>query len=639
VNLLTKFKFIDMKPLFFVLIVLMCTPVFSQTKDVLLSTEVSDVTVFINGAQVTRKKSIELQPGTQLIKFTGLSPYIDAKSIQLKTNEKVIVLSVNHQFNFTDSVSKSKELNALFQKHEAILEKQNLEMVTLEIITEELAFLRDNRDIGGKNQELSLNNFRETSVFYKDKITTLKLKEIEVKKNIAKLKTEREAVDDQMSQISKEKTLPSGEVLAKLNVKALTKCDLELSYFVNNAGWFPTYDIRVQSIDEPVNLIYKANIRQNTREEWKNIKLKLSSTNPNLGNLAPQLQSYFLNYNSLPPKYNQNSNQISGRVVDADTKEALIGVSIMVKGSTIGTVADVNGAFSITMPNNKSQLTFSYIGYEPQTLFPGNQPMNVFLKPSAQSLDEVVVVGYGAAKSEFVESMTGRVSGLDVKIRGNSSINKSANAPLPVTQVENQTSFEFEIKMPYTINSDNQNTVVDIDNYNLDAAYEYYCVPKIDKDAFLMAQIVNWEKYNLMEGEANIFFENTFVGKSLLDVRYISDTLNISLGRDKNVVIKREKVKDQLTKQFLGSKKEETRTWQISLKNNKKQAISLKLFDQIPVSTLDEIEVTPVNISGAAFNKDNGEIKWDLKLEPAVKKDLILKYSVKYPKDRNLIIE
>ncbi len=75
------------------------------------------------------------------------------------------------------------------------------------------------------------------------------------------------------------------------------------------------------------------------------------------------------------------------------------------------------------------------------------------------------------------------------------------------------------------------------------------------------------------------------------------------------------------------------------MKNNKKQAISMKLFDQIPVSTVDEIEVTPINISGAVFDKEKGEIKWDLKLEPAAKKELQLKYSVKYPKDRNLLIE
>jgi uncharacterized protein (TIGR02231 family) len=154
-----------------------------------------------------------------------------------------------------------------------------------------------------------------------------------------------------------------------------------------------------------------------------------------------------------------------------------------------------------------------------------------------------------------------------------------------------------------------------------------------------MANIVDWEKYNLLEGEANIFFENTFVGKSILDVTFVSDTLSISLGRDKNVIVKRDKIKEFTTRQFLGSKKEETRTWQISVRNNKTKPIHMTLMDQVPVSTLEEIEVATENNSGGSYNKENGEVKWNFKLEPSAKKEFELKYKVKYPKDKFLHIE
>jgi len=178
-----------------------------------------------------------------------------------------------------------------------------------------------------------------------------------------------------------------------------------------------------------------------------------------------------------------------------------------------------------------------------------------------------------------------------------------------------------------------------MDKYDLPAEYEYYSAPKVDKDAFLLANIIDWEKYNLLEGEANIFFENTFVGKTILDVRYVSDTLNISLGRDKNVMVKRDKVQDFNKKQFFGNKKEDTRTWKIIVKNNKKQAINFVLLDQIPVSTLEEIEVIPENLSGGTLDKEKGEVKWKFTLKPADKNELELKYKVKYPKNRNLTIE
>jgi uncharacterized protein (TIGR02231 family) len=198
---------------------------------------------------------------------------------------------------------------------------------------------------------------------------------------------------------------------------------------------------------------------------------------------------------------------------------------------------------------------------------------------------------------------------------------------------------EFEIKTPYTIPSDGRNLTIDMESYSLPADYQYFCTPKIDRNAYLTARIVDWEKHNLLEGEANVFFEDTYTGKTLLDVRYMSDTLTISLGKDKGISIKREIQKQFTTKQFLGNKKEETRSWLISVRNNKQQSINILLSDQIPVSTLEEIKVDAINISNGNLDPETGIIKWEFQLKPAEKKDIDLKYSVSYPKYRTLIME
>ncbi len=193
--------------------------------------------------------------------------------------------------------------------------------------------------------------------------------------------------------------------------------------------------------------------------------------------------------------------------------------------------------------------------------------------------------------------------------------------------------------MPYSIESNSKNYVVDMTAYDVPTYYEYYCVPKIDKDAFLIGYVTNWEQYNLLEGEANIFFEETYIGKSILDVRFISDTLSLSLGRDKSVVVNREKVKDLTSKKLVGTKKENTRAWKISIKNNKSQAINMVLLDQVPVPTLEEIELDIEELSRGKRNKETGEIKWTLELDPGESHTIDLKYTLKYPKNRNLVIE
>jgi len=624
-------------------IILLSLPVLSQEKnELILKTNISEATVFINGAQVIRKKTVDLQPGETTLKFAYLSPYIDGKSVQVKVNGKVMVLSVNHQLNYTDSLKQSNEQEKLSTRLEDLNDKITLEKTNQDIIVAELNFLNENIKIGGVNQGINLTNLKETANYYRERVSALKLKENTVKKSLFNLNKEKEGLKKQENQLGKVKPTAVGEVLVKVDSKTAVKCEIELSYYVNNAGWYPSYDIRANTIEDPIQLIYKANIHQNTKEDWKNVKLKVSSANPNVGNVAPQLQTYLLNYYVKPPKYDGtvSSNQVGGKVLDQNTNEALAGANVFIKGTTIGTICDADGNYSLSIPNNGVQIEVSFIGYEKQIVPISGTQMNIYMKEDQRLLEEVVVVGYGTQNKSMGSALEGRMAGL--QIRGNSSEKdktKVKNLPLPTNQVENQTSVEFEIKTPYTVNSDNKNLTVEMDKYNLPAEFEYYSAPKVDKDAFLLANIIDWEKYNLLEGEANIFFENTFVGKTILDIRYVSDTLNISLGRDKSIVIKREKVKDFNKKQFFGNKKEDTRTWRIAIKNNKKQAIHFVLLDQIPVSTLEEIEVIPENLSGGTLDKEKGEVKWIFTLKPADKTELELKYKVKYPKDRNLTIE
>jgi hypothetical protein len=382
-------------------------------------------------------------------------------------------------------------------------------------------------------------------------------------------------------------------------------------------------------------LIYKANVKQDTKVDWNNVKLSFSSSNPNVSGVAPELKTYFLDYNTPPPSYNKNISSVSGKVLDADTREPLPFVSVVVHGTTIGAVSDFDGNYSITIPNYAEFLDFSYVGYLTKSVRITGSMMNINMQADVVGLEEVVVYESKVNKSD---RLAGTVAGVDVnssspKIRGTSG------EAVPVSRVDKQTTVSFEIKTPYTIKSDNKNYTVDMEVYDLPSIYQYYSVPKIDPDAFLIANITDWEKYNLLEGEANIFFEETYVGKTILDISYAMDTLQISLGRDKQVMVQREKMKDYTTKQFIGNKKEETRGWKTTVKNNKTQAINMILLDQVPISTLEEIEVTVINRSGAVQNAYTGEIKWEFSLEPNNSKEFELNYSVKYPKYKNLIIE
>lgn len=627
-----------MKSLIIALISLLSISLSAETlKELKVDTKVNEVTVFIEGAQISRHKTVDVPAGKSILKFEGLSPFIDAKSVQARIDGYVTVLSVNHQKNFVKKANKSEEINKLIAQFDAIDDELVIEYAYLSIIKEELAFLNENRNLGGRNEQVTVLNLQQASEYYGKRLKELKLASIDRNKTISDLEDQQEDLQNQINSISSVKETPTGEIIVKVEAKDATKAKVEISYVVSNAGWFPSYDIRAQSINEPIELIYKANVRQDTKEDWDNVTLSFSSSNPNVSGVAPALQTYFLNYYLAPPRYNSKmSNNIQGKIFDEDG-EALIGVVIKVEGTTIGAISGMDGSFSITIPNQNSMLSFSYIGMKTQVIRPKNNYMMVSMENDFQSLDEVVVIGYGSKKS-ITGAISGKMPGLhskneSIKVRGMSS------QTVAMDKVENQTSVEFKIEKPYTLKSNNKNLAVDMVVYEIPADYQYYCVPKVDKDAFLIAYITDWEKYNLLEGEANIFFENTYIGKTLLDVSYAQDTLELSLGRDKSVTIQREKKTDYKTKRFVGSKREDVRAWNILVKNNKSQDINMVILDQVPVSTIDEIEVEVLEKSGAQMDVESGEIKWEFDLESSAKKELELKYSVKYPKSKNLTIE
>ena len=151
-----------------------------------------------------------------------------------------------------------------------------------------------------------------------------------------------------------------------------------------------------------------------------------------------------------------------------------------------------------------------------------------------------------------------------------------------------------------------------------------------------MAEVSDWEKLNLLPGEANIIFEGTYVGKSFIDPATTNDTLNLTLGKDKRVVVKREKLTDYSSVKFLGLNKLQTITYDLTVKNNKKDPILLILKDQYPISTNKDIEVELLQSSDAANNTEIGVLTWKLQLAAGESKKVRISYSAKYPKGKVL---
>jgi uncharacterized protein (TIGR02231 family) len=518
---------------------------FGQTEK-LIDSKITNVTVFLNKAQVTREVKTRIEAGNAELVLSGLTSQLDPSSIQVAGKGSFLIMGIRHQQNYLNEFNVPPKLKVLKDSLSFYQKSLSLEQSKKEILNKEEQMLLSNQKIGGNNQNLTVAELKAMADFYRSRlgeIVTNRMSQDE------KMKSINEHILRLQKQINSENELYSkntSEIVISVSAKSATAATLEINYVVANAGWYPVYDLRAINTKSPVQLNYKANVFQRTGEEWKNVNLILSTANPNQSGLKPELYPWYLDFYN-PVAYQQYNKKTLGR-----------------------------GA--------RSEVQSEDMAFE----------MEVAASAPAGSMAEMV-----------------------------STVQTSLNT-------------EFQIALPYTVASSSKPTLVDIQNQEVKAEYSYSVVPKLDGDAFLIAKATGWEEYSLLPGEANIFFEGTFVGKTFIDPNAIGDTLSVSLGRDKRIVVKREELKDLTSKKLIGTNQREEHSWQISIRNTKTEAITITVDDQLPVTRNKDIEVNSLDNGGAKLDPVSGKLTWKLTLQPNETRKMVYRYEVKYPKDKQI---
>lgn len=197
---------------------------------------------------------------------------------------------------------------------------------------------------------------------------------------------------------------------------------------------------------------------------------------------------------------------------------------------------------------------------------------------------------------------------------------------------------DFVIKEKYSIPADNKPYLVDVNNYELPTTYKYYTIPKLECEAFLMANVVNWENVNIIDSYANIYYKGKYVGESFISTSDANDTLAFSMGRDAKINVSRVKKEDFNKKKWIGLNRTESFEYEIAVRNTYNTPIEIEIIDQVPVSQENDIEVELKNISNAELDEQSGRLKWKVKIDPKVTKRFETSFSVKYPRNKRVNI-
>lgn len=593
-----------------------------------IDSRIKKVTVYNEGATITRNANCQLRSGLNEIVIKNLPLSIDESSLRISVSQGATLLSEKVHREYFDI----QKINTYYDSLLLIIE-DSLEVVKIrqEVISGQIDILNINQEIPSSyNSTWDYQDIFKLSQEYGKQMTLLQKSLLQLKIIERGWANKKNALIKQKSIEGNQSKIGESHLRLSLSSESSRSIDIEIDYFVDEAGWSPSYDLRTSDINSQLKIIYKAAVFQNTGEDWNKINLSLSNAEPTADFSLPNLNRYqldFNNYYNYNTKPKINNNPIYGRVrgfVRDVSNEPLIGANVMIEGTSIGTITDIDGSFSIYVPKGSQFFEVSYTGYNKERVAINQNNLNIKLITS-ELLDEVVVTG-----------LASRASG--VSIRGYSSIEVAQEA-IPTQITKSQTSFSYDIDVLYDIPSSGEEQSVIIKTTDVDVQYEYITMPKLSEHAYLTARIKDWQKLDLLYGPANIIIDNRYSGKTYIGEEQINDDYILSLGKDDKIIVRRELKKDFEKKKWTGNNIVETRHWVTSIQNNRTTPVKIKVLDQYPISQNNAIKVELKQHDGAEINKDEGLLTWFTDLEPLSQSFYNNKYEVKYPKNRNLLID
>lgn len=599
----------------FIILAICCfsTIVLAQ-KPIFVNSKIKSVTVYSNSAELNHTASTILQVGVSEIIIKNVADFINESTIQIGAPAHVTVLSAQFTNNYISEYEIDETNPAIKKVRDSITYLQK-ELHKLEnektAFTKSIELLDKNQFVAGTNSGLNVAELMKLVDYYNLKHRDLRNAIQIVEEKEAKTNLKIEKLNNKLEiNTQKEESASQGKLVLQVMTDLTGAVNFDINYITANASWQPFYDLRADNINSPINLAYKAKVTQKTGVDWKKVKLTLSSGNPTQNNTAPILNAWFLRYGTL--KYKGYNNTSSNAIQSLQGRVS--GVAITESDGMVGATDIVKIRGNRTLDKNA----------EPLYVLNGNVISNdEFKSISPSSIKSMNVLKGEQATSLYGSEGTNGVIMITTK-----------NMDDYTTIEEQELNISFDIDIPYDILSNGKDHSVSLKDLKIPASYKYYAVPKVEKEAFLLAEISDYSKFNLLPGEANIIFEGMYVGKTSINPNQTADTLNLSMGRDKKIVVKREKLADKSGVKFLSGFKEQTFTYDITVKNNKKEAIQMLLKDQYPISTDKEITIELLDNGKAKENTETGILTWELKLDAGETKKFRISYKVRYPKDK-----
>lgn len=527
------------------------------------------IIVYTQGAQVHRSVNVTLQPGPNTVVFSGLENCINTSAIQASGNGNFIIADTQYEV-FYPELEKSKNTGDI--KYRKLIKQINDSIKEINFILDEIQAksevlsMEKNVLLGynlykGQSKKDSIALLKEGLLYLREKLNNINAEQFKLRKERTLLELKLNGLNERIGIINSElaNANPSNptekidyRIILNVIADQASPAILSLNYYITNAGWSPSYDLRATSSESNIKLTHKAMIHQQSGNDWSNVKLVLSTANPNRSYSIPSLNPWYLSY------------------------------------------------------------------YKPNRVQYENRP------------------AAGTVYKEKVEVDTKKMA--YSSIAGTEDYSEAQQAYNYTTVNENLIETEYEIKLNYNIPSDGKTHYAVILSKDLKTLYRYKSIPKLNSNVYLTALLPNWEDAIMISGQASIYYDGSFIGSTVLSPAGTDDTLQLSLGIDKNIAIKRQKVKDKCVEKILDNDKVHQFYYEITIRNGRSNKIEIEIEDQLPMSQDKSILIEHKDLSNAKYDELTGLLKWRFNVAAKDSKKINFVYQIKAPKTMPLAL-
>jgi uncharacterized protein (TIGR02231 family) len=539
---------------------------------VTVKSSLHSVTVYTQGAQLQHKANYTVKAGVSEVIVEGISPQISAGTIQVKATGAVVILDSKYEYYYPQP-------NIQWTTTELPLKVRNAIKVledSIKLINFELRDINDEIEVLVAARKIIISN---GAVKGQGKVND----------SIQLLKSTVDYYTSKVSELNKK--------ISALDRQKVKKTDL------------------ISDLDTRLNDLQNYAEQNNPTPEIKGIPRIIITFMAKEAASGRIDLSYLASNAGWTPLYDIRSEAATGKIS--------LTYKAQVRQQTGLDWDDVKLSISTNNPyanKTKPELSPWYIDYQE---FRKQLNEKAKLRSEAYGDDVPAAVNSSVMNMGFMYSTIGAT--FEPVAQG---------AEAFTTIVQQLISAEFKIDLNYSIASDNQVRMVLVKQSELNTSFRYYAVPKLDPGVYLVAQMTKLDELQLVPAKANIFFDGTYIGETYLDPTTMDDTLNLSLGKDPNIVVKRTLLKNQSKERIIQDKKERSFAYNIEVRNLKSSEIELIIQDQIPLTTNPEITIEKSNLGKGSIDEKTGLIEWQLKLKAKDNQTFDYDFKVRHPKDK-----